>query len=191
MPISLSAVILAGGQGKRMGGVDKGLQLLQGKPLIQHILQRLQPQLPHIAINANRHLPQYAQYGYPVFNDELAGFQGPLSGMLTGLKRATSDYVLFVPCDCPYFPLNLVEKLSQAVQQGALVAYADDGQRGHPTFCLLSTQLISPLNSYLAQRQRKVLVFFQQQQAIAVDFSEQKQAFININQWQDLHENKV
>ncbi|TCJ95837.1 molybdenum cofactor guanylyltransferase [Volucribacter psittacicida] len=189
MPMTISAVILAGGQGKRMGGVDKGLQLLQGKPLVEHILQRLKPQLTHIAINANRHLPQYAQYGYPVFNDELTGFQGPLSGMLTGLKRATSDYVLFVPCDCPYLPLNLVEKFSQAIHQQAPVAYADDGERSHPTFCLLSKKLITPLSTYLAQGERKVLTFFQQQQALVIDFSEQKQGFININWREGLDKN--
>lgn len=184
---TISAVILAGGQGKRMGGVDKGLQLLQGKPLIQHILLRLTPQISQISINANRNQTDYAQYGYPVFTDELTGFQGPLSGMLTGLNYANTDYVLFVPCDCPYLPFNLTEKLISAVQKSnVFIAYANDGERQHPTFCLIAQQMRQPLQQYLAQGQRKILQFFHQQQAIAVDFSEQKYAFTNINQWQEL-----
>lgn len=170
-----------------MAGADKGLQLLNGKPLIQHVIQRLAPQVAHIAINVNRHQADYAQYAYPVFVDQLAGFQGPLSGMLTALNRASTDYVLFVPCDCPYLAPNLAQKLTYALQASkASIAYADDGERPHPTFCLMARALRTPLQQYLAQGQRKILQFFQQQQALSVDFAEQKDAFININHWQDL-----
>ena len=184
---TISAVILAGGQAKRMGGVDKGLQLFRGKPLFQHIQQRLQPQVANIAINANRHQAEYGATGLPVFADRLADFQGPLSGILTALERADTDFVLFVPCDCPFLPLNLLEKLKSAVKNDrTLIAYAHDGERDHPTFCLMATALKKPLADYLASGERRMLHFMRQHQAIAVDFSEQKNAFINMNTLADL-----
>lgn len=103
MTISISAVILAGGQAKRMGGADKGLQLLHGKPLFQHIYERLRTQVEQISINANRNHAEYSADGLMVFADRIAGFQGPLSGILTALERSETDFVLFVPCDCPFF----------------------------------------------------------------------------------------
>ncbi|WP_455648261.1 molybdenum cofactor guanylyltransferase MobA [Lonepinella koalarum] len=185
--ITISAVILAGGKARRMQGADKGLQILAGKPLVEHILRRLQAQLEDIAINANRHIEQYQQFGLPIFSDELVDFQGPLSGILTGLKRAETDYVLFVPCDCPFLPLNLLEKLKSAVLiSQSLVAYASDGEREHPTFCLISRQLFPALSAYLNQGERRMLQFMREQGAIAVDFSEQKDAFRNFNTLQEL-----
>ncbi|WP_439294386.1 molybdenum cofactor guanylyltransferase MobA [Lonepinella sp. BR2882] len=185
--ITISAVILAGGKARRMQGADKGLQILAGKPLIEHIISRLQVQLEDIAINANRHIEQYQQFGLPVFSDELVDFQGPLSGILTGLKRAETDYVLFVPCDCPFLPLNLLEKLKSAVLiSQSLVAYASDGEREHPTFCLISRQLSTALSAYLNQGERRMLQFMLEQGAVAVDFSEQKNAFRNFNTLQEL-----
>ncbi|WP_439291001.1 molybdenum cofactor guanylyltransferase MobA [Lonepinella koalarum] len=185
--ITISAVILAGGKARRMQGADKGLQILAGKPLVEHILRRLQAQLEDIAINANRHIEQYQQFGLPVFSDELVDFQGPLSGILTGLKRAETDYVLFVPCDCPFLPLNLLEKLKSAVLiSQSLVAYASDGEREHPTFCLISRQLFPVLSAYLNQGERRMLQFMREQGAVAVDFSEQKNAFRNFNTLQEL-----
>lgn len=187
--ITISAVILAGGLARRMNGADKGLQLLRGKPLIEHIIQRLQPQISAISINANRHQAEYAAFGLPVFRDELTDFQGPLSGILTGLKQAQSDYVLFVPCDCPFLPLNLLERLKSAVKNTAvLAAYAHDGERDHPTFCLLSKDLAEPLADYLAQGERRMLQFLRQHQAVAVDFSEQKSAFRNFNTLTELEQ---
>ena len=187
MTITISAVILAGGQGKRMGGADKGLQLWHGKPLFEHIRQRLSVQINDISINANRNQQHYAQSGLSVFADHLDGFQGPLSGILTALQRAKTDFVLFVPCDCPLLPLNLLEKLKSAVEkQGVLIAYAHDGEREHPTFCLISTQLRSALADYLADGERRMRCFMQQNGALAVDFSEQKDAFQNMNKLEDL-----
>lgn len=187
MTITISAVILAGGQAKRMGGVDKGLQLLQGKPLYQHCLQRLRKQVADISINANRHQAIYQQSGLTVFSDELEGFQGPLSGILTALERAKTDFVLFVPCDSPFFPLDLCAKLQSAVENSAsLLAYANDGEREHPTFCLVSTKLKFSLRDYLQSGERRMLQFFRQHQGISVDFSTQKQAFINMNTLQDI-----
>ena len=188
MAITISAVILAGGQAKRMGGVDKGLQLWRGKPLFEQVLSRLSPQIQQIAINANRNQEQYRQSGRVVFPDRTSDFQGPLNGMLTALEQADTEFVLFVPCDCPLLPANLLEKLQHAVesQQKTLIAYAHDGEREHPTFCLLSTQLIPALADYLNRGERRILRFMHENGAIAVDFSEQKQAFKNINTRNDL-----
>ena len=185
--ITISAVILAGGLARRMNGADKGLQLLHNKPLVSHILERLSPQVSQISINANRSLSEYAQFGMLVFHDEIDGFQGALSGMLTALRQATTDYVLFVPCDCPYLPLNLIEKLKSAVEnQAVLAAYAHDGERDHPTFCLLSCQLLTALEDYLARGERRILFFMREQGAAKVDFSEQKAAFRNFNTLEEL-----
>lgn len=186
MKFSVSAVILAGGKAQRMAGNDKGLQCLQGVPLYQHSLMRLRPQVADIAINANRNLATYAASGLPVFNDELADFQGPLSGMLTALKRAHTDFVLFVPCDCPYFPLDLLNHLQSAVENHhGLGAYATDNEREHPTFCLLSRQVIPALENYLQRGERRIRFFMQSINAIPVTF-DNKTAFANINTLEDL-----
>ncbi|HBO37179.1 MAG TPA: molybdenum cofactor guanylyltransferase MobA [Pasteurellaceae bacterium] len=187
MIMTINAVILAGGQAKRMGGVDKGLQLWQGKPLFQHIYRRLLPQVKNISINANRNQAIYAQSGLPVFSDRLSGFQGPLSGILTALELSKTDYVLFVPCDCPFLPLNLLQKLKSAVENHhVLIAYAHDGEREHPTFCLMSTALSATLAAYLASGERRMLRFMKENGAFAVDFSEQAEAFRNMNRLEDL-----
>ncbi|ABR73688.1 molybdenum cofactor guanylyltransferase [Actinobacillus succinogenes] len=185
--ITISAVILAGGLARRMNGADKGLQKFHGKPLIQHVIERLQPQISTILINANRNLTDYKKFGLPIFSDELADYQGPLSGMLTGLKKAQTDYVLFVPCDCPFLPLNLVEKLKSAVEKSdVFAAYATDGERAHPTFCLISRQLLTALSEYLVRGERRMLHFLNNRRAVAVDFSQQKSAFRNFNTLEEL-----
>ena len=182
MTISISAVILAGGQAKRMGGVDKGLQPLQGKPLFQFIYDRLHSQVEHISVNANRNQAIYAVAGLPVFGDNIEGFQGPLSGILTALERSETDFVLFVPCDSPFFPDNLLEKLKSAVVfHGVSIAYVHDGEREHPTFCLMARSLKEKLAAYLATGERRMLQFMRQNGAVSVDFSENKAAFTNIN----------
>ncbi|CAM3817945.1 molybdenum cofactor guanylyltransferase MobA [Avibacterium endocarditidis] len=196
--MKISAVILAGGRARRMGGVDKGLQLFRGQPLVWHCYQRLKDQVAQVAVNANRNQERYAQLGLPVFADELADFQGPLSGILTGLKRAESDFVLFVPCDCPFLPLNLLEKLQQPILQSlldrksagenspVLLTYATDGEREHPTFCLVSTLLAEKLATYLHSGERRMLQFMRENGAIAVDVHDQKEAFQNFNTLADL-----
>lgn len=187
MTISISAVILAGGQAKRMGGVDKGLQPLQGKPLFQFIYDRLHSQVEHISVNANRNQAIYAVSGLPVFGDNIEGFQGPLSGILTALERSETDFVLFVPCDSPFFPDNLLEKLKSAVVfHGVSIAYVHDGEREHPTFCLMARSLKEKLAAYLATGERRMLQFMRQNGAVSVDFSENKAAFTNINTLDEL-----
>ena len=192
MTISISAVILAGGQAKRMGGVDKGLQTLHGKPLFQFIYDRLHSQVEHISVNANRNQAIYATAGLPVFGDNIEGFQGPLSGILTALERADTDFVLFVPCDSPFFPDNLLEKLKSAVVfHGVSIAYVHDGEREHPTFCLMARSLKEKLAAYLAAGERRMLQFMRQNGAVSVDFSENKAAFTNINTLDELQQFNV
>ena len=192
MTISISAGILAGGQAKRMGGVDKGLQPLQGKPLFQFIYDRLHSQVEHISVNANRNQAIYAVAGLPVFGDNIEGFQGPLSGILTALERSETDFVLFVPCDSPFFPDNLLEKLKSAVDfHGVSIAYVHDGEREHPTFCLMARSLKEKLAAYLAAGERRMLQFMRQNGAVSVDFSENKAAFTNINTLDELQQFNV
>lgn len=192
MTITISAVILAGGKARRMEGRDKGLQFLGEKPLIQHIIERLQPQISAIAINANRNQDEYAKFGFPVFSDELPDFQGPLSGMLTALDRAKTAFVLFVPCDTPFFPTNLLEKFKSAVKNHrTLIAYAQDAERDHPTFCLMSVSLKEKLRDYLASGERQLLQFMRENGGISVQFDANEGKFVNFNTLDELRSEKT
>ena len=187
MEYTISAVILAGGKARRMNGADKGLQLLQNKPLISHVIERLQPQVIDISINANRHHTEYAQWGFPVFSDELPDFQGPLSGMLTALEKAKTDFVLFVPCDSPYFPQNLLEKLKSAVKNDrTLIAYAKikSVNTRHFVWCPFSLKRSYVL--ILNEGERRLLQFMNKNGAVAVQFDEQEGRFVNFNTLEDL-----
>lgn len=189
MANQISAVILAGGLARRMGGREKGLQIFNDKPLISHILQRLSPQVSDIWLNVNRSIEQYQQQFpfLPYYQDVLPDFQGPLSGMLSGLEQIESDYLLFVPCDTPFIPTNLLQKLHTALRiNHAEIAFAHDGERSHPTFALIHRTVKAKLRNYLASGERRVLHFFQSQKSVAVDFSEQKMAFSNFNTLEEL-----
>ena len=190
MTITISAVILAGGKARRMGGQDKGLQILGKQSLIQHVIHRLQPQVHDISINANRNQTEYAKFGFPVFSDELPNFQGPLSGMLTALEKTKSDFILFTPCDTPFFPTNLLDKLQSAVENHcALIAYACDEEREHPVFCLMSVQLKEKLRHYLASGERRLLQFMNENGGISVEFTKEEGNFENFNTLDDLKKN--
>lgn len=190
MTITISAVILAGGKARRMGGQDKGLQILDKQSLIQHVINRLQPQIHDISINANRSQTEYAKFGFPVFSDELPDFQGPLSGMLTALDKAKTDFILFAPCDTPFFPTNLLDKLQSAVKNDrTLIAYACDEEREHPVFCLMSVQLKEKLRHYLASGERRLLQFMKENGGVSVKFTKKKGNFENFNTLDDLKKN--
>lgn len=152
-------MVLAGGRGSRMGGVDKGLETLEGKPLVQHALDRLRPQVGALLINANRHLDVYAGFGPPVCPDANDQFAGPLAGVLAGLDRCETEWLVTVPCDSPNFPGDLVSRLSEAAQ-GADVAIATTSEGGvlrrQPVFCLLRRELRSALATYLDGGGRKI-----------------------------------
>ncbi len=157
----ITGLVLAGGRGSRMGGVDKGLQLHRGVPLAMHALLRLGPQVGELMINANRNLSAYESMGVPVWPDASADFAGPLAGLLAGLERCETAYLVSVPCDTPNFPQDLVQRLGAALleQQAdiAMAASVEDGQlRTQPVFCLLKAQLMESLVAFLHAGERKI-----------------------------------
>ena len=185
MPIT--AIILSGGRATRMNGVDKGLVLLQSKPLIQHVIERLKPQADEILINANRELTQYQALGYPVLQDEVEDFLGPLAGFSLGLQHAKHDYVLTVPCDSPLLPVNLAQRLMTAlIEHKAEVAVATSDDNTHPVFCLCKKTVLPSLTAYLQQGERRVSAWQKSLQYIEVDFSDGNEAFTNLNTFEDL-----
>ena len=184
----VSAVILAGGMGRRMGGQDKGQLELNGRPLIEYVLETIQPQVKTILINANRHQAEYARYGYPVVPDLLQGYQGPLAGFAAGMRAATTPYVVTLPCDGPFSPPDLVARLAAALEKGhADIAVAHDGERLQPVYALLPTSLSPSLESFLAAGERKIDLWYTQHKMVRVDFSDVAKTFRNINTPQDQH----
>ncbi|CDM87725.1 molybdenum cofactor guanylyltransferase MobA [Xenorhabdus bovienii] len=175
----MSGAILAGGLSTRMGGDDKGLLQFEGIPLYQHIATRLQPQVQELLINANRNQALYQQSGYPIIPDIITDFSGPLAGMLAVLKKAINEWVIFVPCDVPDFPDDLVEKLWR-YRQHSWAVYVHDCQRAHPTLALMHRSLIPRLESYLALGERKLMFFMQMIKAKAVYFP-YPGSFTNLN----------
>ena len=185
--MSISAIILAGGRATRMSGADKGLVPLQQKPLIQHVINRLAPQVDEILINANRELAQYQALGYTVLQDEVEDFLGPLAGFSLGLQHAKHDYVLTVPCDSPLLPVDLALRLMAALveHKAEIVVVSSDGS-AHPVFCLCKKTVLPSLTAYLEQGERRVSAWQKSQQYIEVDFSDCSEAFTNLNTFEDL-----
>jgi molybdopterin-guanine dinucleotide biosynthesis protein A len=182
----ITGLVLAGGQGARMGGLDKGLQSFNGQTLAQHALARLRPQVGSLMLSANRHLADYAAFGVPVWTDAEADYAGPLAGLLAGLAHCSTDYLACVPCDAPLFPTDLVARLGTALQTEqadiAVAASADgDGlPRSQPVFCLLRCKLHDSLEQYLHQGGRKVTTWMAQHRCANVLFQD-AQAFSNAN----------
>ena len=182
----ITGLVLAGGRGSRMGGLDKGLQLHRGRPLALHALQRLAPQVGPLLVNANRHADLYGAFGAPVVADAQADFAGPLAGMLAGLKACHTPWLVSVPCDSPRFPADLVARLARAAVDAqadvALVVTpaADGTLQPQPVFCLLRSTLCSALQAFLDQGQRKIDRFTGQQRQVQVLFAD-ADAFVNAN----------
>ena len=165
-----------------MNGVDKGLVMLQQKPLIAHVVARLKPQVDEIFINANREIAQYEAFGLPVLKDENEEFIGPLAGFSLGLQRAKHDYVLTVPCDSPLLPLDLAERLlSGMAVSRADIAVASSDENSHPVFCLMKKSVLPSLLAYIESGERKVSTWQKSQKYIEVDFSDCSEAFTNLN----------
>lgn len=183
----ITAVVLAGGMARRMGGVDKGWMELNGRPLIRHVLDRVAPQTSRCLINANRSLDAYGALGYPVIVDLEGDFQGPLMGIATGLHHSTSDWVLFVPCDGPNIPRDLaVRMLKQAQAEEAEIAVAHDGKRMQPVVALIQRKLLPSLQAMLQEGERKIDRWYARHLVTEVDFSDQPEAFVNVNRRDDL-----
>ena len=177
----ITAVILAGGKGRRLGGQDKGLVEYQGKRLIQHVLDRIIPQVNSILINANRNQDAYNEFGYPVITDNLTDFQGPLAGFATAMKAVNTDYIMTLPCDGPNLPLDLVSRMTNALTDHHYIAVAHDGTRMQPVYALIPVSLLGSLNAFLENGDRKIDLWYAQHPPKFVDFSDQVEAFFNIN----------
>jgi molybdopterin-guanine dinucleotide biosynthesis protein A len=198
--LSITGLILAGGRGARMGGVDKGLQNFNGTPLTLHTLMRLQMQdaltLSEMMVVANRNLSAYESFGVQVWPDSTDGFAGPLAGFLTGLERCETDLLLTVPCDSPLFPLNLTQRLLDAlVAEDAEIAVAaakeEDGSvRAQPVFCLMRVSLLESLVKFMQTGGRKIDAWTAQHKTVLVPFDTDDvdpRAFFNANTLEELH----
>jgi molybdopterin-guanine dinucleotide biosynthesis protein A len=198
--LSITGLILAGGRGARMGGVDKGLQNFNGTPLTLHTLMRLQMQdaatLSELMVVANRNLSAYESFGVQVWPDSTDGFAGPLAGFLTGLERCETDLLLTVPCDSPLFPLNLTQSLLDAlVAEDAEIAVAaakeEDGSvRAQPVFCLMRVSLLESLVKFMQTGGRKIDAWTAQHKTVLVPFDTDDvdpRAFFNANTLEELH----
>jgi molybdopterin-guanine dinucleotide biosynthesis protein A len=181
----ITGLVLAGGRGSRMGGVDKGLQNHQGMPLALHALLRLQPQVGAVMVNANRNLAAYESMGAPVWPDPMTDYPGPLAGLLAGLERCETPYLVTVPCDTPNFPADLVRRLADALQaeqaEIAMAATLEDGVlRAQPVFCLLRVELLESLVAYLHAGERKIDRWTARHRCVEVPFADAS-AFFNAN----------
>lgn len=185
--MSISGVILAGGMGRRMGGADKGLIEFLGRPMIEHVAERLRPQVGEILINANRELAHYGSLGYPVIEDEIGGFAGPLAGLHKAMLVAAHPYVLTVPCDSPLLPHNLGERLMNGLmERDADLAVAKTGIQSHPVFCLCRTALLPNLEAFLKDGGRKIDAWYSTLEVAEVQFSDNAKAFANVNTPEEL-----
>jgi len=188
----ITGLVLAGGRGSRMGGVDKGLQLHAGVPLALHAIRRLMPQVGTVMLSANRHLDQYAEFGVPVWPDDTDERPGPLAGFLSGLTHCATRYLVTVPCDAPNFPTDLVTRLAtELIAQQASIAIAatraGDGLQLQPVFCLMTSDLQDDLRAYLQSGQRQVERWATQHHCATVLFDEVT-AFANANTPQELQQ---
>jgi len=185
---NITGVILAGGRATRMGGQDKGLLLVNDKCLIEYVIAAFRPQVGKLFISANRHLEQYAQIsGCPVLADTFGHYEGPLAGMATALAKASTDYVLFVPCDSPLLSPQLAQRLyTGLIETNAQVSVADDGERIHSVFSLLNKNVLGELLVFLENGERSVQHFFALLKSVRVDCSDIAVTFSNINTPEEL-----
>lgn len=195
----LTGLVLAGGRGSRMGGADKGLQDFHGQPLAQHALARLAPQVGALMLSANRHLDRYAAFGVPVWPDAQDDFAGPLAGLLAGLSHCDTPYLLSVPCDAPFFPADLAERLGAALcthdAEIAMAVAPDEDEpatlRRQPVFCLLRTSLCQSLAEFLNTGQHKVGAWAARHRLVEVAFDQpgdDPRAFANLNTLAELQD---
>ncbi|MCE9682852.1 molybdenum cofactor guanylyltransferase MobA [Halomonas alkalisoli] len=176
----VTGLILAGGQGRRMGGRDKGLEPFAGRPLVAHVRARLEGRVASVWINANRHHETYRGLAERVVADIEGDYQGPLMGIYTGLRTAETPWLLVVPCDTPALPMDLVERLVAGIGEGD-IAVAHDGERLHPVVALLRVSLADDLEAALAGGERKIDRWYARHDWYRVDFSDCPESFTNLN----------
>ena len=184
---NITGLILAGGLARRMGGTDKGLITLEGRPMISYIIDALAPQVSSILINANRNISTYKEYGYDVISDDIEDFQGPLAGMASGLKHCQTDYIATAPCDGPFLPDNYVDILMHAARKAnSMISVGFDGKRLQPVYALIHRDLLNNLVDYLDAGERKIDRWYDKHQFARADFSSSAEMFTNINTPEDL-----
>jgi molybdopterin-guanine dinucleotide biosynthesis protein A len=189
----ITGIVLCGGRGTRMGGVDKGLKPLRGRAMVEWVLERLVPQVDEVLINANQNPDVYGQLGHRVIPDVIGGFAGPLAGLHRGLREATHELVATVPCDSPFLPTDLIARLRAALdQQEAEIAVAKTGDQPHPVFCLCRKGVGPSLGDFLAGGGRKIDAWYSRLKVVEVLFDDQPDAFSNINTEEELrsHESR-
>ena len=185
----ITGVILAGGLARRMGGVDKGLQSLDGRPLVQWVLDRLAPQVHSVLINANRNLLRYGEFGHPVLPDRIPDFAGPLAGLHVGLSCATTPLVATVPCDSPFLPRDLIARLREALQAGnAEIAVVRTGDWLQRAFCLTRREILPKLDAFLESGERRAGLWHAGLKVAEVAFDDEAEAFANINTPEELED---
>jgi molybdopterin-guanine dinucleotide biosynthesis protein A len=183
----ITGVVLAGGLGRRMGGVDKGLRELRGRPLAAWVVERFAPQVDELLINANQNTDAYARFGYSVIADAIGGYAGPLAGLHAGLVAAHHPLVATVPCDSPFLPPDLVVRLLAAIEKhGARLAVAKTGQQAHPVFCLCRRDVRPHLEKFLANGGRRIDAWYATLAVVEVAFDDNPAAFSNINSLEEL-----
>lgn len=179
---SITGLVLAGGRARRMGGDDKGLVELLGRPMIEYVLDGLRPQVGRVVINANRNHDRYAAFGCPVIPDTLDGYLGPLAGVLAGLRSLQTEFLLTVPCDAPLVAPDLARRMHDAcLSAQADAAVATDGRRQQPVFLLLRASVAPGLESYLASGGRKIDAWFEQLRLAEADLGDTPDSFVNVN----------
>jgi molybdenum cofactor guanylyltransferase len=185
--MSISAIILSGGRATRMGGIDKGLVSLHGKPLLLHVIERIQPQVNELLINANRELSTYQSFGLPVYTDEQVDFIGPLAGFYIGLTHAKHPYLLTVPCDAPNLGNDIANRLLQAlIEQNAEIAVAQSDGHAHPVISMCRISTLPSLITAIHQNVRKVSTWQKSLHYIEVNFDDCRDSFINLNTLDDI-----
>ena len=187
----VSGLILCGGQGRRMLGQDKGWVEIAGKPMIEHVMARFKPQVDELLINANRNIERYQQFNHKIVEDVIEGYQGPLVGILSGMSICVNEFLVCVPCDCPFFPTDLVARMiSVQKSMDADIVSVTDGDRTHPVFALIRVSLKDSLQAYLLSDQRKIDRWYLQHNYQLLEYAEARNFFENINTPEQLKESK-
>lgn len=184
----LSAIILSGGRATRMDGLDKGLVMLQNKPLVKHIIERIKPQTNELLINANREIQQYKTFNLPILQDDDPDYIGPLAGFSLGLTHCKYDYLLTTPCDSPMLPNDLANRLMESlINKSAEIAVAKSAGNSHPVFSLMKKSVLPSLIAYIHSGGRKVSAWQKSLRYIEVEFDDCSEAFINLNTFEELN----
>ncbi len=184
---SVTGLILAGGKGSRMGGVDKGLQAFRGRRLVDHVYERFAPQVGGVIINANQNHEEYKTFGVRVVSDAIGGYAGPLAGLHAGLSISKRPFLASVPCDSPFLPADLIERLYQRIDEtGAELAVAKTGEQPHPVFSLVRRGVLDHLADFLKGGGRKIDAWYATLNVVEVAFDDEPEAFSNINTREEL-----